>query len=164
VVAPNLYHHMYAGPCLDAWPGARLHGAPGLARKRRDLHFESELGDAPPPAWADDLDQTLIRGTLLHETVFLHRASRTLVSSDLVENFATSDHWPTRVYLKLAGIHGRPGLSRMLRLLFRDRRAARAGIDRVLAWDFDRIVLAHGDVIERGGKDVLRATYTWLRA
>jgi hypothetical protein len=27
----------------------------------------------------------------------------------------------------------------------------------ILAWDFDRVIVGHGDVIERGGKEKLRA-------
>jgi hypothetical protein len=32
----------------------------------------------------------------------------------------------------------------------------------MLAWDFDRIVVAHGDVIASGGREVLRRAYAWL--
>jgi hypothetical protein len=31
-----------------------------------------------------------------------------------------------------------------------------------LARGFDRIVLAHGDVIETNGREVLRASFSWL--
>jgi hypothetical protein len=29
----------------------------------------------------------------------------------------------------------------------------------VVDWDFDRIIMCHGDVIENGGKDVWREAY-----
>jgi hypothetical protein len=32
----------------------------------------------------------------------------------------------------------------------------------MLAWDIDRIVLSHGDLIERDGREVLRRAYAWL--
>ena len=44
----------------------------------------------------------------------------------------------------------------------RDRAAAREQVDRMLAWDIDRIVLAHGGIIETGGQEVLRRAYAWL--
>jgi hypothetical protein len=34
----------------------------------------------------------------------------------------------------------------------------------MLAWDFDRIVIAHGEVLESGGREALRAGYAWLLA
>jgi hypothetical protein len=50
----------------------------------------------------------------------------------------------------------------MLRALVRDRPALRASVERILQWDFDRVVVTHGDVLEHGGKDALRAGFAWL--
>jgi hypothetical protein len=99
---------------------------------------------------------------MLDKTVLLHVASRTLLTADLSENFHACDHLPTRLYLKAGGIWQKPGWNRFLRLVYRDKRAARRSIDRLLEQDFDRIVLAHGDVIDSGGKDAVRATFTFL--
>jgi len=162
VIAPNRYHHLYAGEWAAAFPDARLVGAQGLEKKRKDLRFAAMLGDEPDACWADTLQQVVVRGSLLGETVFFHAPSRTLVSADLVENFTTSDHWPTRWYLKASGIHGKPGVGITLRPMYRDHAQTRAALERVLAWDFDRIVLAHGDVIETNGPEVLRESYSWL--
>jgi len=163
IVAPNCYHHLYAGQWQDAYPGAVLHGAVGLEKRRKDLAIDSELRGETHSDWESDLETTFLDGTMLNETVFFHRPSRSLIVADVIENFETSAHWPTRAYLKLGGIHRKPGLSLPLRLVFRDKKRARRSIDEVLAWDFDRIVLAHGDVIESGGRDVLRDAYTWLK-
>lgn len=163
LVAPNQGHHLYAGEWQRAYPGALLHAAVGLAKRRKDLAIDHELRGEAHVAWRNDLDTTFLDGTMLNETVFLHRPSRSLIVADVIENFETSPHWPTRMYLKVCGIHGKPGLSRGLRPIFRDRRRARRSIDEILSWDFDRILLAHGDIIGTGGKDALRETYTWLK-
>ena len=163
IVAPNVAHHLYAGEWKDAYPGALLHGAVGLAKRRKDLGIDLELKGESHPDWQEDLATAFLDGTMLNETVFFHRPSRSLIVADLIENFETSAHWPTRTYLKLGGIHGQPGLSLPLRLVFRDKKRARRSIDEVLSWDFDRIVLAHGNVIESGGRDILRDAYTWLK-
>jgi hypothetical protein len=34
--------------------------------------------------------------------------------------------------------------------------------DRILRWDFDRILLAHGAPVERDGREVMREAYRWL--
>jgi len=163
IVAPSQAHHLYAGEWQDAYPDALLHAAVGLAMRRKDLAIDRELRGDAPADWDSDLDTTFLDGTLLNETVFFHRPSRSLIVADLIENFQTSPHWPTRTYLKLAGIHGRPGLSRGLRLIFRDKKRARRSIDEMLGWDFDRVVLAHGEIIESGGRDAVRDAYTWLK-
>lgn len=162
IVAPNLYHHVYAGAWKTAYPDATLWGAPGLAKKRKDLGFDATLGELPDPAWAEVIDQVPLRGCMFGEVVFFHRPSRTLVTADLIENFDSSPYLATRLYLKAAGIHGKPGVSRMLRPIYRDRAAVRASLEHMLAWDFERIVLAHGNPIERDAKATLRAAYAWL--
>jgi hypothetical protein len=162
IVAPNLYHHLFAGQWHAAYPSASLWGPAALARKRKDLKLTSTLEQVSATAWASDLVPLHIDGCMLDETVFVHRTTRTLVASDITENFATSPYWVTRTYLKMAGIHGRIGFSRLLRFVYRDRPAARRSIDALLAQDFDRIVLAHGDIIPSGGKDALQSTYGFL--
>jgi hypothetical protein len=163
IVAPNLFHHLHAGDAARAFPEAKLHGAAGLRKKRPDLRLDALLGEQNEPAWGDDLETLTIEGTLLDETIFWHKPSGTLVTADLIENFESADDWWTRLYLKAGGIHGKVGLSRMLRLAFRDRTKARRDIDQLLGWGFDRIVLAHGNPIGSNGVDALRETYAWLR-
>lgn len=162
VIAPNAYHHLYAGAWAAGFAGVRLVGPERLATKRKDLRFDAFLDERPDAAWAGTLEQVRLRGCALHETVFFHRPSRTVISSDLVENFETSPHWGTRLYLKVCGIHGKPGVSRIMKPLFRDRAAARASLEQILAWDFERLVLAHGNLVTARAPDVVRESYAWL--
>ena len=163
VVAPNRVHHLYAGKVAEAYPEARLWVAPGLARKRPDLVFVDVLGDEAPAEWKDDVDQVFFRGRPYeNEVVFLHRASRTLILCDLAFNFGPRSAAPTRLLMKLIRSYGRFGPSTLDPWLIRDRRAARQSLERILAWDFDRVVVAHGDVLERGGREALRQGYAWL--
>jgi hypothetical protein len=115
IVAPSQGHHLYAGEWQRAYPGALLHAAVGLAKRRKDLAIDHELRGEAHEDWRNDLDTLFLDGTMFNETVFLHRPSRSLIVADVIENFETSSHWPTRTYLKVAGIHGKPGLSRSLR-------------------------------------------------
>jgi len=163
VVAPNRVHHLYAGRVAAAYPDARLWVAPGLERKRPDLVFAGILGDDAPPEWRHEVDQTFFRGRPYeNEVVFLHRASRTLVMCDLAFNFGPRAATATRLLMTLLRSYGRFGPSALDPLLIRDRAAARASLQRILAWDFDRVVVAHGEVLETGGHEALRCGYAWL--
>jgi len=162
IVCPNVYHHMYAGPWADAYPEAILHGPDGLAQKRPDLKTPRSLSATLHPDLEGDLIPVPIDGCLMRETLFVHPRSRTLISSDLVENFETSDHLPTRLYLKIGGVHGKIGWSRLLRVLYRDHAAARASLERLLSHDFDRTILSHGRIVESGSKEAIRGAFTWL--
>ena len=161
VVAPNLYHHLYAGTWAEAYPDAKLYGVKGLARKRPDLELHAEIDDAADPGWPG-LDLVSIRGTMLKETVFRHAASNTLISCDLAENFHDCDSWVTRTYARLGGVYGKIGVHWMLRLAYRDRARARESMDRLLGWEFDRVILAHGDIVETDAKARVREIYAWL--
>jgi hypothetical protein len=108
------------------------------------------------------LKPLFISGCGLRETVFVQPRTRTLIAADLVENFQSSPYLLTRLYLRAGGIYGRVGFSRLLRWLYRDRPRARSSLERVLAEDFDRVLLTHGVPIPHGGKAALRLAYDWL--
>ena len=166
VVAPNRFHHLYAGEAARACSGAALWVGPGLDRKRPDLVIAGVLGDEAPAAWKGQVDQLFFRGRPFEdEVVFLHRASRTLILCDLAFNFGPRAPFATRLLMRLIGGYGRFGPSGLDPLLIRDRRAARESLERILTWDFDRIIVAHGDdILESGGPQALRSGYARLLA
>jgi hypothetical protein len=164
VIAPNRLHHLFVGDFVAAYPKAAFHCSPALRAKRPDIPWTAVLGDTPDPLWAGVLDQCPVRGSLhMDEVAFLHRAAGTLLLCDLLEYFDGVAHgWLFRLLARWAGVWRRYGLTRDQRLLFRDRDALRQTLRTVLAWDFDRIVLAHGPLVESGGKAILREAFSWL--
>jgi len=163
VVAPNKLHHLFVAEAMAAFPGAALHVAPGLPEKRRDLPPHRLLGEEPDPGWKADLDQVWVHGApLLEEVVFLHRASRSVLFTDLAFNVHRAEGLLTRLFWRLNGALGHFGPTRMVRLALRDRAAVRRGVDRVLAWDFERATVTHGEVLEKGARDALREAYAFL--
>jgi hypothetical protein len=162
IVAPNLYHHLFAGEWARAYPEAALHAPAALSRKRRDLTITAPLEAASKAPWASAIIPVPIDGSRLNETAFVHPKTRTLISSDLVENFATSPHLPTRLYLKMMGIHGKPGIAALLRILYADHAAARRSIDALLEHEIDRVVLAHGDVLGGDAKATVKKAFEFL--
>jgi hypothetical protein len=162
VVAPNLYHHLYAGPMVEAFPDARLYARPKMRTKRKDLRIDADLTQESASEFEGAFDVVHFAGSLLDEVVFVHRPTRTLISADLIENFETSPHFLTRMYLKVGGIHGKPGVSRLLRPMILRRSRTREAIGRLLKLDYERIVVSHGDVMEGAGPDAVRDAYRWL--
>jgi hypothetical protein len=144
VIAPSRLHQRFFAAATERYPEARAWPA-------------GSLGDEPPPAWRDAVDQIWIAGApKVDEVVFHHRASRTLVCTDLVFHVTRPHNLRTRMMLRMTGTGGgRLAASRAWRFLIKDRAAARAAIARLLDWDFDRIVMAHGDIVEHGGRAAL---------
>jgi hypothetical protein len=149
LIAPNLLHHLSVAAWHQRFPDAQLHAAPGLAKKRPDLRISAELGVSGSPPWAGVLDQQLLRGMpKLAESVFFHRPSRSLLVTDLLFNIVRPANLFTKVVLTMTGTRGRLAMSRVNRLYTKDRAALRASLEVMLAWDFTRIVVAHGDIVE----------------
>jgi len=150
------FHDTFAAEGTAAFPQARFfapEGFPAPAGRRVESLAK------PPPAWADDLAVQRIDGMpSVNEHAILHRPSRTLMVADLVFNMrTTTDMWTTFFFRYLAGTFGRVGMSRMFRLMIRDRVAFLESIRTVLAWEFDRLITGHGEIVETGGKRDLKA-------
>ncbi|TVQ89591.1 MAG: hypothetical protein EA397_14545 [Deltaproteobacteria bacterium] len=159
VLAPNLLHHLYAGPWIDA--GAEGWAAPGLPQKRPDLSFTGVIGEAPSP-FGDEVELLPLRSfPIANEVALLHRASRTLVLTDLVFNFQ-----PTAPLLTRAAMFclcGYPGCrTTLLERATMKRALAREELTTLLSWDFDRLIMAHGQIIEQDGRRALERAYAWL--
>jgi len=162
VVAPSLFHHLCAGEWKDAYPEARLFACPGLERKRADLAWDGVLGDDPEEPWRGEIDQVFFGArTMENEVVFFHGASRTLICCDILFNLSKHPSPLTRLVALLLG-NRRPGATWLEGIMIRDRTSARSQIDRMLAWDIDRIVLSHGEMVPSDGREVLRRAYDWL--
>jgi len=55
-----------------------------------------------------------------------------------------------------------PGKGYLERIAVRDWALGRKQVDRILEWDIDGIVLAHGGLVQHAGQVAVRDAYTWL--
>lgn len=148
VVAPNKVHHLFMAPFLAAFPGAVAYGAPGLSQKRPDLTALQTLSDAPGP-WSPELEcQVFLGMPFVNETVWFHQPTKTLILTDLAQWWQGELTWQTSFYNTLMGVRRQFDVPRSVRLLVRDKAAARASANRVLQWRFERVVMAHNAIIE----------------
>jgi hypothetical protein len=114
--------------------------------------------DQPPAEWNGELDVLRLNGIpKVNEHVFLHRASRTLIVADLLFHFPQNSRgWTRLIVRKLMRLPRLIGVSAFLRLMIRDNEAFLRSLGQLMKWDFDRIIVGHGEVIDTGGKAVLR--------
>ncbi len=165
IICPNAFHHLFAGDWQQAAPEAQLWGAPGLAKKRPDLSFAGTLGDIPPAAWASEIDQFILRGShILPEAVFFHRASRTLILTDVIQNHEPErDNWFWCWVKRLNNIAApNGGVPRDLRLTMRDKAALKKSVNHLLSWDFDKVVLSHGRCLTENAHNHIAQAFAWV--
>jgi hypothetical protein len=170
LVAPDSAHWTFLADWQRHCPEAVAWAAPGLRRRLQvrvsRVRFHRDLGPAPPADWSAEIDQTLVAGAAgFREVAFLHRASRSLILTDLVLAIEEARvPAATRLYARLTGT-GAPegGVPSYLRLLLAARKAeARRAVARMLGWRPERVIFAHGRWFESEGADRLRRAFAWL--
>lgn len=165
VIAPSWWHDLFLRECLHAFPDAAFYANPTLLKWNRSFPFTDVLTNSPPTLWDSDMAQQHVEGIglFLDEFVFYHRPSRSIIVADLLFNFGERDQWITRALAPVV-IGPYPGcrFARLYRPFVLDRRRFRDSIERILQWDFDQIIVGHGDVVLSGGKDIFRVAFRWL--
>lgn len=163
-IAPSTFHDLHWPDWFRRYPDATFYCAPGVKEEHPELPFQRVLSDTEPEPWEAEFLKLRIDGMpRLNEFVFLQAATRSLLVADLLFNLDPSTQ-PLlgKLFLRLNGIHGRVGCSRLFRWYIKDRLAFAASIKALLRWDVDRIVPGHGGIIATGGRDELVRAFTWL--
>ncbi len=106
------------------------------------------------PEWSGEIEVLRLDGVpSMEEHVVLHRPTRTLIVADLIFNFgAEASAWTHLLMCAAVGTKHDPGMARSIRWTAKDRAALRASLARMMAWDFDRLIVGHGDLIATGAK------------
>ncbi|HEY9553484.1 DUF4336 domain-containing protein [Allosphingosinicella sp.] len=166
IVGPNRIHYWWIPEWREAFPNAEVWLAPRIreqAGSRIDFETRTLLGDASYP-WDAEIATLPIAGSYMTEVEFFHRASRTLVLTDLIENFEPEKlpllaRWLT----KLGGAQHPDGqMPRDMRLTYKDKATLKAAVETMIGWNPERIILAHGRWYERDGAAELRRAFRWL--
>lgn len=164
IAVPGNFHHLHATSAQQAFPAAKTWICPGIESKRPDLRYDGVLGDEPPPDWAGEIDQVLVAGSrIMREVAMYHRPTRTLLLVDLIEYF--TDRTPgvggalKLLFKYVMGMWDRPRPAPEYQFGWSDRAAAAASLRRILSWDFERIVISHGDLVEADAHAVAEAAW-----
>lgn len=129
------------------------------------LPLTGTLGDEAPEGWADDFQQLTFKGNpLIEEVIFFHKRSRTVILDDLIQVHGTVAGRPFRnALVRLGGVASpNGGVSLDIRLSFIHRSRARASLRKLLSWDFDRLIIAHGPCIASGARAFVERAFNWL--
>ncbi len=168
IIGPNRIHYWWIPDWHAAFPGAKVYLAPRIreqAAGRIDFPAADLDRDRGYP-WDDAITTLAVAGSYMTEVEFFHRPSRTLILTDLIENFERSKisspfwRWMTR----LGGVQDPDGqMPRDMRLSFLAQRAQlKAAVETMIGWAPERVVLAHGRWYGHDGVKELRRAFRWL--
>lgn len=167
LVSPNKIHHLYLSDWKEIYPDAILYSPPGLRKKRKDIIFDTDLEDFPATFWENEIEQMIFRGSsAMEEVVFFHKNSRTLILTDLIENFHP-DHFSgfQKILAKITGIVspcGKTPLDWRMSFLF-GKKQARECLYTMVSWHPSTIVISHGECIFDDAEAFLQRSFSWLK-
>lgn len=164
IIAPNAFHHLHIASAILHFPTARVYGAKGLDEKRSEIQWDEILDDSLEGLpWSDELKGLRVEGCpQMNEVLFFHEETQTLLVTDLLFNNLTPKGWRTRWMMRIAGTYKKYAQSRMWKWIFcPDPKAAGTSLQGLLQWDFKRVIMCHGDVVE--GSSVREDTLHALR-
>ncbi len=167
IIAPNLYHYLFAADFKALYPNATFWAAPGLDAKRPELLIDRIIEPQACRIW-NQLEYLFFDGfrTLglqgidaLNECVFFHPGSRTLILTDTAFHFDESFPIITQLATRIMGGYKSLTPSLLERLATTDRQTVRRSVEQILNWDFERVIMAHGSIVEQNGKQQFRQGY-----
>jgi hypothetical protein len=168
IVGPNRLHYWWIAEWRAAYPDAAVYLAPEMKRQagpRLNFAWEPLERDSGYP-WDDQIETLAVSGSYMTEFEFFHRPSRTLVLTDLIENFETEklETAAMRFWTWIGGVRAPNGaMPRDMRVSFsRHRRELKAAILKMMDWNPERIILAHGRWYESNGRAELRRAFRWI--
>lgn len=171
LISPNKIHYAYIPEWQKYYPNAIAWASPGVEKRAASqnisVKFDQALEENAPLEWANEISQLIFKGSrVIEEVVFFHNSSRTLILTDLIENFEpkrTKNPFWRSIY-KIAGIADPNGQTPVdMRLTFLGQKElARHSFNQMLEWQPERIILAHGRWYEKDGVTELKRAFNWL--
>ena len=162
LLAPNLFHHLYLEKAQAQFPDAQTLCGEAMRQKRKALRIDATFGETLPGPLSDDFDHVMIKGApKFDELVLFHRASRTLIVADYFFNMHDTEGLLTSLVLRMTGSYKKATQSKLWRKMTKDRAAMAESAQAVLALDYQRVIMCHGDVVEEG-REFTTASLQWL--
>ena len=165
LVAPNSYHHLHIESWAVAHPQAELFAPPDLIARFQSGDWR-DLTDSAGEAWSGEIATTLAELGSFSEAVFFHHASRTLIVTDLMQNFEADR--VRGVFSKLllrtggaTGPNGRPSIE-IRHAARRHRSSLRGVVQRMIEWEPTGIILAHGKCFDTAAEAEIERAFTWV--
>jgi len=170
LVSPNWIHYAYIAEWADAFPDAKRWASPNVQKRakkfKNKVQFNCNLDESADPAWASEINQIIVYGSKGHvEVVFFHKLSRTLILTDLIENFEASKvTFLPRLLFWLGGtLHPDGKMPRDIRVSFMfGLPTLRKAVETMIGWNPEKVILSHGRWYQKNGVAELKRAFRWL--
>jgi len=165
IIAPGNFHHLFVTDFQQKYPDAETFLCPGLERKRPDIKFDWILGNRPDHRWGGVIEQVVVqRPRIIWEVAFFHKPSKTLILVDLLENIGDDYQHPAGLSLRfwwkvVFKMWNHPKAAPEYQVAWGNKEIVKNCLNRIIAWDADRIILAHGELVENNVRNTLTSAW-----
>ncbi|PSB29158.1 DUF4336 domain-containing protein [Chlorogloea sp. CCALA 695] len=167
IIAPNLYHYLFASDFKTLYPKALFWATPALKVKKPELPIDRIINSDTDSflkelqyVLFDELKTIDFNGfNLLNEWVFFHPKSRTLILTDAAFNFNDSYPLITQFAARVIGAYNNFSPSLLEKFATTKKGKVKLAVQKILDWDFERVIMAHGSIIESEGKQKFKSGY-----
>jgi hypothetical protein len=162
IIIPNIFHYSDAKAYFERYPNAQVY-VPAQMREKCAKHLP--VAGVLERDWPlqEELPCISFLNTLAGESVFIHKASRTLIVTDMTFNLTSTDfksEIEKLVFGKWNGILDQFGPSQLTKhIAARNRKSVGTALKKIAAQDFDRVIMSHGKIVETEGKQKFLAGY-----
>ncbi|OQW46816.1 MAG: hypothetical protein A4S09_02605 [Proteobacteria bacterium SG_bin7] len=159
IVATSLLHWAGVPLALSIFPNARVWGHSKVQAAHEGVIWTHELNEN---TWSHqaELPTIEIKGIpKVGEFVFYHKKSKTLIVSDFAFNMTSVRGIGPLIILNLFGTYRRFAVSKFFLKFMEDRNAFEASLGEVFSYDFENLVVSHGDPVMGSAKDKLAAAF-----
>ena len=169
IIAPNLYHYLFISDFKALYPLANLLAAPGLETKRPELPIDHTIREGE--SWFEgEIEYLFFDGfktfafdnKLMNEFVFFHPESSSLILTDTAYNFDQKFPLVTQLAMRTIGGYKKISPSILEKLATKEKEKVKQAVKKVLLWDFKRVIMAHGSIVENDAKSKFQEGYEWF--
>jgi hypothetical protein len=156
IVSPSLIHSLYMKKACKRFPKAEVWAPPGMREKFPQMKIDKILTlDAWP--YQDQIDMQLISGVKkVTEVAFYLKELRTILVCDLAFNIQHPHGIGAYIFPRFLGTYKKFAISRLWNIFMKDKPLFTQAIQNILNWDFDQVIMAHGEVLTENGRELLR--------
>ncbi|HHP7232218.1 MAG TPA: hypothetical protein ACFCUY_15325 [Xenococcaceae cyanobacterium] len=85
-----------------------------------------------------------------------------MILTDTAFNFDYSFPWITQLVANVIGSYDNLRPSLLEKLVIEDQEKVKIAVEKILNWDFQRVIMAHGSIVEHNAKQQLKKGYEWF--
>jgi len=160
LITPSLMHNLFVMDWKKQQPNAQIMAPAHVKKVTADIHLDAQTIEIFNQLFDGEISCIPINGLpLLQEYAFIHHSSKSLILTDLAFNFGNKSSGWAKLFLTLYGAHNKFGPTITIRASIKDKAAFRHSIQEIVAKDFDRIIVSHGDIITHNGNEIFKQAF-----